>query len=60
MESLIGKLVKIYYPFPLDNEVFKIISERATEIEIQGDFSAGTNCILQSEWVKKNLIKKIL
>lgn len=31
-------------------EVFKVIGIRATEIEIQGDFSGGTHNVTQSSW----------
>jgi len=60
MESLIGKKIKVKYDFPLDNEVFEIIGERKNQIEIQGDFSAGTHNVLQSSWIDKNSIKEIL
>ncbi len=58
MESLIGRKVKMKYDFPLDNEVFEIIGERKNEVEIQGDFSAGTHNVCQSQWESKEKIKE--
>ncbi len=58
MESLIGRKVKMKFEFPLDSEIFEIIGERKEEIEIQGDFSAGTHGVCQSQWSKKTLIKE--
>lgn len=57
-ELVIGKKVKVNYPFPLDNEIFTIIGERKTQYEIEGDFSAGTNNVCQSEWVEKSMVKE--
>ena len=57
MESLIGKKVKLKYEFPLDNEVFEIIGERKNQIEVEGDISAGTHNVYQSEWVEKTMIQ---
>lgn len=59
MESLIGKKVTMKFKHPLDTEVFEIIGERKTEVEIHGDFSAGTHNVCQSEWQPKKRIKKI-
>lgn len=45
------------YGFPLDNEIFEIIGERKNQVEVQGDFSASTHNVLQSEWTdKKNIL----
>jgi len=57
--SLIGLWVKVDYGFPLDNEIFEIIGERENQIEVQGDFSAGTHNVCQSEWVDKSKIKQL-
>lgn len=57
--SLIGLYTKVKYDFPLDNEIFEIIGERGDQIEIQGDFSAGTHNVCQSEWINKNMIKQL-
>jgi hypothetical protein len=60
MESLIGKNVKVNFDFPLDNEVFEITGETKTEVQVTGDFSAGTHNLSQSQWIKKNLIKEYI
>jgi hypothetical protein len=57
--SLVGLYTKINYGFPLDNEIFEIIGERDSQIEVQGDFSAGTHNVCQSEWVDKVKIKQL-
>lgn len=57
--SLLGLMVKVKYGFLLDNELFEIIGERKNQIEIQGDFSAGTNNVCQSSWVDKSMIKQL-
>lgn len=57
--SLVGLWAKVNYDFPFNNEVFEIIGERQTEIEIRGDFSAGTNCVCQSSWINKSMIKQL-
>lgn len=60
MESLIGKNIKVNYGFPLDNEIFEIVGERKNQIEVQGDFSAGTHNVCQSEWIEKTMIKEFM
>lgn len=56
----IGNNVKMNFAPPLHNEEFEVIGIRKNEIEIQGDFSAGTHNVCQSGWYKKDLISKIL
>ena len=60
MESQIGKKVKVKFDFPLNNEIFEITGERKTEVEITGDFSAGTHNISQSQWIDKSEIKEFI
>ena len=57
-KSVINQKVKVNYEFPLDNEIFTIVGEREKQYEIQGDFSAGTHNVCQSEWIDKSMVKE--
>jgi len=56
----LGNLIKMKFDFPLDNEIFRVIGLREKELEVEGDFSAGTHNVCQSCWYKKELIKEII
>lgn len=58
--NLIGKKVKVTYNFPLDNEVFEITNQRKGEVEVTGDFSAGTHNVSQSSWIPESKIKEFI
>lgn len=46
---------EVYYP--CDAAPFKVVGIRKTEIEIEGDWSGGTNHCCSSSWVPIDSIK---
>lgn len=53
--KLYDKVVTDYYR----DEVFTIIGIRETELELQGDWSGGTNNVCQRSWYPINNCTKI-
>ena len=41
---------EVYYP--CDRSPFMVVGIRKDSVEIEGDFSGGTHCVCQKDWVK--------
>lgn len=46
---------KVYYP--ADQAAFIVVGIRRDQVEIEGDFSGGTHCVIQRDWVDYNEVK---